>query len=69
SVAVANPALERRVARLERSARRLVAAVLFGALLIAGAVLRADDATFGTVLMAASVVPLLYALFAGRNGR
>jgi hypothetical protein len=45
----------------------VVSAVLFAALLIAGAVLRADDAVFGTVLMVASVVPLLHALFAGRR--
>ena len=62
-------ALERRVARLERTARRVVSAVLFAALLIAGAVLRADDAVFGTVLMIASVLPLLHALFSGRGAR
>jgi len=69
SVAVTNPSLERRVARLERTARRVISATLFAALLVAGAVLRADDAVFGTVLMIASVVPLLHALFAGRGGR
>ncbi len=69
SVAVTNPSLERRVARLERTARRVVSATLFAALLVAGAVLRADDAVFGTVLMIASVLPLLHALFAGRGGR
>ncbi|KQM83775.1 AarF/ABC1/UbiB kinase family protein [Agromyces sp. Leaf222] len=69
SVAVTNPSLERRVARLERTARRVVSAILFGALLVAGAVIRADDAVFGTVLMIASVLPLLHALFAGRAGR
>lgn len=69
SVAVSNPSLERRVARLERTARRVVSATLFAALLVAGAVLRADDAGFGTVLMIASVLPLLHALFAGRGGR
>ncbi|WP_354246714.1 AarF/UbiB family protein [Agromyces sp. PvR057] len=69
SVAVSNPSLERRVARLERTARRVVSATLFAALLVAGAVLRVDDAGFGTVLMIASVLPLLHALFAGRGGR
>ncbi|MEF2978021.1 ABC1 kinase family protein [Subtercola sp. YIM 133946] len=68
-LAVSSPALERRVARLERLARRIVSALLFGALLIAGAVLHASDAVFGTVLMIASVLPLLHALFAGRRGR
>ncbi|GAA1836144.1 AarF/UbiB family protein [Agromyces salentinus] len=69
SVAVVNPTLERRVVRLERTARRVISAVLFAALLVAGAVLRTDDVVFGTVLMAASVVPLLHALFAARAGR
>jgi predicted unusual protein kinase regulating ubiquinone biosynthesis (AarF/ABC1/UbiB family) len=68
-VAVTNPSLERRVARLERTGRRVVSAVLFAALLVAGAVLRADDEVFGTVLMVASALPLLHALFAGRSGR
>jgi predicted unusual protein kinase regulating ubiquinone biosynthesis (AarF/ABC1/UbiB family) len=67
SLAVSSPRLERQVARLDRTARRLVSALLFGALLVAGAVLRADDAVFGTVLMAASILPLLHALFAGRR--
>ncbi|MEO7015922.1 MAG: AarF/ABC1/UbiB kinase family protein, partial [Leifsonia sp.] len=66
---VASPRLEQRVARLERVGRRLVGAVLFGASLIAGAVLRADDAVLGTVLMVASVVPLLYTIFAARSPR
>jgi predicted unusual protein kinase regulating ubiquinone biosynthesis (AarF/ABC1/UbiB family) len=69
SLAVTTPRLEQRVSRLERTARRLMSAVVFGGLLIAGAMLRADDPVLGTVLMAASVVPLLYTLFAGRRGR
>ena len=67
SLSVASPRLERHVARLDRTARRLVSALLFGGLLIAGAILRPDDAVFGTVLMAVSVAPLLHALFAGRR--
>ena len=69
TVAVASPGLERRVARLERTVGRAVSALLFGALLIAGAVLRADDAVLGAVLMIGSVLPLLHALLAGRSGR
>lgn len=68
SVAVSTPKLERKIARLERTARRLVSAILFGALLIAGAVLRAEAEVFGTILMAVSGLPLLHALFAGRVG-
>ena len=62
NVAVTNPQLEKRVARLERTARRVVSAILFGALLIAGAVVLSTDGVLGTVLMVASVVPLLYTL-------
>lgn len=69
SVAVSSPRLERRVGRLERTARRLVSAVLFAALLIAGALLRADDVVLSTVLMIGSIVPLLHAVFAGGRGR
>ncbi len=69
TIAVASPRLERRVARLERTARRVVSALLFGALLIAGAVLHADDVVLGTVLMVASVIPLLHALLSGRRRR
>jgi predicted unusual protein kinase regulating ubiquinone biosynthesis (AarF/ABC1/UbiB family) len=68
SLAVQSPALERRVARLERIAQRLISTVLFGGLLIAGGVVRADDTVLGTVLMGVSILPLLYTLFAPRRG-
>jgi hypothetical protein len=63
------PRLEREVARLDRTARRAVSALLFGALLIAGAIVRPDDAGLGTVFMVASSLPLIHAVFAGRRGR
>ena len=70
SLAVTDPRLEKRVARLERTGRRLIGAVLFGALLVAGAILYGTDAVFGTVIMVASVVPLIYTLLGGsRRGR
>jgi hypothetical protein len=62
---VQNPRLERRVGSLERTARRVISAVLFAALFVGGAVVRVDDAVFGTVVMAISVLPLLHALLAG----
>ncbi|UOW00338.1 AarF/UbiB family protein [Agrococcus sp. SCSIO52902] len=68
-LAVSSPALERRVARLERTAARVVSAVLFAGLLVAGALVRPDDEGFGTALMVASVVPLLHAVLAGFGGR
>ncbi|HET6301192.1 ABC1 kinase family protein [Microbacterium sp.] len=63
--------MESRMNRIERLARRVISAVLFAALLIAGAVLRAQDIMVGSVLMTASVIPLLYVVFAGfwRPGR
>lgn len=68
SLAVANPRLEKKIARLERTGRRLVSMVLFGALLISGAILRPDDAVLGNVLMSASVLALLHGLWVGRRG-
>ncbi len=69
TLAVTVPSLERRVARLERSVGRIVAALLFGALLIGGAVLHHDAAVFATIVMSVSALPLLYALFGGRGRR
>ncbi|MGO4121691.1 ABC1 kinase family protein [Arthrobacter sp. YAF16] len=68
SLSVANPRLERQLARLDRTAQRAASALIFGALLIAGAVVRADDAVLGNVLMIASAVPLLHGLWTGRRG-
>jgi predicted unusual protein kinase regulating ubiquinone biosynthesis (AarF/ABC1/UbiB family) len=69
NLAVRSPAIERRLSALERTGRRLISAVLFAALLVGGIVLRRDDAVLGTVLMAASALPLLHALLAGLIGR
>jgi predicted unusual protein kinase regulating ubiquinone biosynthesis (AarF/ABC1/UbiB family) len=66
---ISNPRLEQRAERIDRSARRMVSALLFGGLLVAGALVRPDDATFGTVLIVASVAPLLHAVFAGVGKR
>jgi predicted unusual protein kinase regulating ubiquinone biosynthesis (AarF/ABC1/UbiB family) len=63
------PQLEREMVRLERTARRAVPALLFGALLIAGAIVRPDEAGLGTTLMVASAFPFVLALFGGRRGR
>lgn len=68
SLAVSNPRLERRLARLERNSQRIVSMVVFTALLIAGAVIRGNDLLFGNVLMIASILPLLHGLWAGRSG-
>lgn len=68
-LAITTPRLEQRVERLERTARSLMSTLLFGALLFAGAIVRADDAALGNVLMIASAFPLLHTLFGGRRGK
>ena len=68
SLTVGNPRLERQVARLDRTVRRAVSALLFTALLIAGAILRHDDPVLGTALLAVSVLPLLHSAWPGRRG-
>ena len=68
SLTAGNPRLERQVARLDRTVRRAVSAVLFAALLIAGAILRHDDPALGTALLAVSVLPLLHSAWPGRRG-
>ncbi|SDO94404.1 Predicted unusual protein kinase regulating ubiquinone biosynthesis, AarF/ABC1/UbiB family [Arthrobacter sp. ok909] len=68
ALSVSNPRLERQIARLDRTAQRSASALIFGALLIAGSVVRADDTVLGSVLMIVSVVPLLHGLWLGRRG-
>ncbi|WP_291382263.1 AarF/UbiB family protein [Demequina sp.] len=63
------PKLERAVARLEGTGRRLVSTGVFAALIIAGAVVRADDSGLGFWLMILSGLPLAHALSGGRRGR
>lgn len=66
---VAAPRLEATVTRLERTARRLVSALLFAALLLAGALVHPDSEGLGATLMIASSVPLLVTVFGGRAKR
>lgn len=69
SLSVANPRLEKKMARRERTAQRTASALIFGALLIAGSLVRVDDLALGNVLMLASVLPLLHGLWVGRRSR
>lgn len=64
---VKTPSLDQRIGRLERVTRRLIAAVLFSAFLVAGAVLLPTVQAFGIVLMSVSAVPLVYVLVGGRR--
>lgn len=63
------PKLETAAARLDRTGRRVVSALVFVGLLLAGAIVRGDDADLGTVLMVASALPLLHTMFGGRTRR
>ncbi|MDI2035358.1 ABC1 kinase family protein [Paenarthrobacter nitroguajacolicus] len=69
SLQFSNRRLERQMARLIRLARGGVAALMFGALLIAGSVVRGGDMVLGNVLMIVSVIPLLAAVLTGRRHR
>ncbi|MBI5160638.1 MAG: AarF/ABC1/UbiB kinase family protein [Micrococcales bacterium] len=66
-LAVRSPDLERRMRSLERSLGRVVSAILFGALLIAGVLLRTQDEVLGGVLIGVSAVPLIHVLATGRG--
>ena len=68
-VAIETPRLDRQIRQLERTAGRMVSAILFFGLIVAGVLLRSTDIVLGTVLMAVSVLPLLHAMFAGIIGR
>ncbi len=61
------PAVEAQIARVERYVKRAIGALLFTALLIAGAVLHNGNEEIGVVMMGSSVIPLLYALFGARR--
>jgi len=69
-ITVSTPRLDRRLGNLERMARQVIAAIIFAALLIGGILLRSNHfVVFGTILMAVSALPLIYAIFAGLVAR
>ncbi len=65
---VQTPLLDLRVRRLERSVSRVAMALIFAALIIAGAILYPTEPTLAKVLMVASLLPLLRAIMSGRGG-
>ncbi|NWL13539.1 ABC transporter [Paenarthrobacter nitroguajacolicus] len=67
SLQVSNRRLEQQMARIMVLLKRAVGALIFGAMLVAGSVMRPDDLVLGNVLMIGSVVPLLYGLWPGRG--
>lgn len=68
-LSVASPATERRLLAVERAVGRVVSAVLFAGLLIAGVLLRAESPGWGTGLMVAAALPLGHAVLSGRRWR
>ncbi|WP_062318526.1 ABC1 kinase family protein [Demequina maris] len=69
NLAVTAPRLEETFSKLELTARRLVSALIFCALLVGGARLHADDPGQGWVLMIGSIIPLGHVIFGRRNPR
>jgi predicted unusual protein kinase regulating ubiquinone biosynthesis (AarF/ABC1/UbiB family) len=68
-VSVKTPMLDLRVRGLDRSVQRIPMAIIFAALLLAGAVLYAAEPTLAKVLMGVSVLPLIGALRRGPRRR
>ena len=64
---VTAPRLELVVGRLERTASRLVSGLVFAAVLLSGALVRAESPGLGTTLMIVSLVPLAVTVFGGRR--
>lgn len=63
------PAIEHRLRALERLGQRVVSAAIFAGLLLGGIFLRQSDEVVGWVLIGASSLPLIHAVFAGMFGR
>ena len=68
-IEVSTPSLDRKLARLERTGRRVMSAVVFAGLLVGGILLLPLNVPVAVVMMSVSVVPLIHALFAGIFGR
>lgn len=68
-LSINTPGLDRRVLAFEKLARRTLSSVVFAGLLLGGIFLKPTEPVFGWALMGASVLPLLYALFAGLFSR
>ncbi len=64
---VRTPLLDLRVRRVERSIRSVASALIFAALLLAGAILYGNEPTLAKWLMGASVLPLLTVMMGGRG--
>ena len=67
NVEIAQPELERRVSRVNLTLTRLVSALIFAALLIAGVIALPEREPLGIVLMSLSAAPLLHVVFSRRD--
>ena len=67
NVEIAQPELERRVSRVNLTLTRLVSALIFAALLIAGVIALPEREPLGIVLMSLSAAPLLHIVFSRRD--
>jgi predicted unusual protein kinase regulating ubiquinone biosynthesis (AarF/ABC1/UbiB family) len=63
------PGVDRRLRALDKLGRQAVSAVIFAGLLLGGIFLKQTDEVLGWVLISASALPLLHAVFAGMAGR
>ncbi|MGC3994839.1 MAG: AarF/UbiB family protein [Propionicimonas sp.] len=68
-LAVRIPMVELSARRLDRTLNRMTAALVFAALIVAGALLYAAEPVLAKVLMGVSALPLLTVLFGGRGHR
>ncbi len=68
-LSVKTPGVDARLYALERLGQRVVSAIIFFGLLFGGIFLKRTDEVFGWVLMGASALPLLHAVFSGIVGR
>jgi len=66
---VRTPQLEHQAMHLERSVNRVAGGVVFGALLIAGAILYPAEPSLARALMWAAVLPLVWIVFFARGHR
>lgn len=66
-IGVEAPKVESAMVRLERTGRRLISAMIFGALMVSGAMVHSITPWLGNLLMIASVVPLLHVVFGRRS--
>lgn len=68
-VAVQVPKMEQMLSRVESTGRRVVSALIFAALLVAGSRIHAEDRVIGLVMMIGSGLPLMHVLFGRRRPR